>query len=73
MEKRQIKFSQLVKGQTRLLNCENDKLDHRHLIHINKFGQITQMPLKTHIYPTLIKHTDGFPPQPLQPQIIKGI
>ena len=35
--KRQIKSSQLVKGQLRLLNCKKDKLGHKHLIHINKF------------------------------------
>ena len=39
----------MVKEQLRLLNCKKDKLGHRHLIHINKFGQITQIPLKTHL------------------------
>ena len=50
--KRHIKSSQLVKGQLGLLNCEKDKLGHRHLIHITKFGEKTQMPLKTHFSQT---------------------
>ena len=39
------------KGQLMLLNCKKDKLGHRHIIHINKFGQMTQIPLKIHTYP----------------------
>ena len=39
MGKRQIKSSQLIKRQLRLLNCKKDKLDHMHLIHINKFAR----------------------------------
>ena len=42
--KTQIKSSQLIKGQLGLVNCKKDKLGHRYLIHINKFGQMTQMP-----------------------------
>ena len=45
--KRQIKSSQCVKGQLKLLNCKKDNLGHWNLTHITKLWEKTQMPLYT--------------------------
>ena len=50
----------MEKEQLRSLNCKKDKLGHKHLIHINKFGQMIQMPLKTHLpHPHKTHHSNA--------------